>query len=224
MVATLKRVSVDAPAAPPSKSAIPTIEIGGKLVSEYNEAIADYKAAEAVVAEVKPKVLQEGLSAIFRHNVSMPAKPATSVELMDATGSKVRLTHQGKYSVIDPDNFVRILEQVALARGPKIELDPNAFVQEVVLPKFDTKVLFDTDGNFREEVFNAYHKAIVTCTAELVKKGVLAAGTGSPLMSERKFQPRENFHTARWLAFPSIVEQRSIQAAAPNTVTLTPLK
>ena len=140
-----------------TKSEIPTIEVGGSIVGAYNLAVASQKKAEAEGKENRPAVEEFGVAEIFRNNVDNPTNPITSVKLVDETGAMVRVTSQDRYSAVDPDAVERLFENLN-------DADPNEFVQEVVKPAFDAKVFYGQDGNFRDEVFNAYQRAIQKVT------------------------------------------------------------
>lgn len=199
-----------------TKSEIPTIEVGGSIVAAYNLAVAAQKKAEAEVKENRPAVEEFGVAEIFRINVDNPTNPITSVKLVDETGAVVRVTSQDRYSAVDPDAVERLFENLN-------DADPNEFVQEVVKPAFDAKVFYGQDGNFRDEVFNAYQRAIQKVTTELVAAGKLAAGTGSPLVGKRLFMPKPTFNAQRWSNFPTVEAQTAISSVLTNTVTLTPV-
>jgi hypothetical protein len=229
MAIALKRISAPVAEAPAAKSDVPVVKIAGTHVTAYNKAVAAQKEAEAIVAEHRPDVLKDAMKEFHSYNIKNPVAPASSIKVMDENGSVILISGQNKYSAVNADICCGILDQIAKARGtdaegkPLKEIDPNEFVQEVVAPKFDTGVLYNQDKSFNEEIFAAYQKAIAACTEQLVKDGKLAVGTASPLVGERKFMPKATFHTARWSAFPKVSEQRALQEALPNTVTLKPV-
>jgi hypothetical protein len=218
---TLKRSkAVVAEKSTAKKSDISTSEVSGDLVARFNKAVADQKAAEAIVNECKPLVLKAGLKEIYETNVTNPTNPVSSVKLIDEMGAVVRVTSQNRYSAVDPDMVVNLFEELGTATST--EIDPNEHVQEVVLPSFNNAVLYTTDGTFSDAIFNAYQAAIKKVTVELITKGKLSPGTESPLVGKRMFMPKPTFGVARWSAFPQVELQDKIFGVMKNTVTCTP--
>lgn len=218
---TLKRskaVVAEKPTA--KKSDIPTADVSGDLVARFNKAVADQKAAEAIVNECKPQVLKAGLKEIYETNVANAGNPVSSVKLVDEMGAVVRVTSQNRYGAVDPDMAVNLFEELGAATSA--EIDPNEYVQEIVSPSFNTTVLYSADGTFSDTIFNAYQAAIKKVTVELIAKGKLAPGTESPLTGKRMFMPKPTFGAARWAAFPQVELQDKIFGVMKNTVTCTP--
>lgn len=205
---------------PSKKSDIQVFEVAGNLNTQYCQAVIDMADAEARVNELKPLVLETGLRHIYEVNISNPTNPVSSVKTTDERGATVRVTAQNKYSAVNPDMVMVLFEQLGATHA---DVDPNNYVQEIVKPAFDTKVLYDVDGDFSDSIFNAYSNAIKAVTRQLVAAGTLPAGTESPLVGKRMFMPKPTFHAIRWTDFQTVDEQLAIARTLTNTNTVTPV-
>jgi hypothetical protein len=237
----LKRLTSVAETAAPSKSKdeTPLAKIAGRSVSRFIKATAEYKAAEATQKEERAKLLKLGLAALFEFNVTNPTNPATSIQLMQENekigegepvagdGEVVRLTFQNRYSAADADTadnlFADLLEGYN-KENPKGKKSINDFMQETVTAGFDSSVFMTGEKKeFNQKIFDAYLAGITKVTEDLVKRGLLPAGTKVPLATTKKVLPLANFHADRWTVFPAAELQEQLHDVVSTTVTLTPV-
>jgi hypothetical protein len=180
----------------------------GSLLTEFNLARAEFKAAEARVKEFEPLVKQAGVKEWIRANVAAsPGEPVTSIKLVDQNGSETRLTGMDKYPVADPEPVGVLFEEV-------LHVDPNEHVQYTLKAAFDSKVFLDKDGNFDEKIYEIFKKAIDDTAKKL--------NVPSPISAVKVLSPKPSFHRERWAMF-NAVQQAQIFKVLPNQITLTPI-
>jgi hypothetical protein len=201
----------------------PSLVIKSDDVVRFNGAVSDVKDAQAIVDELRIKILGQGVPFLYGHNITHPGATVKTVEVIDKTGAAVRLTSQAKYSAANPDAAEALFENLGL-KHPEAKIDINNFVQEAVTASFDSKIFNDAEGRFNEKVYSAYAAAVLKVTNDLIAKGVLQTGTVSPLKTTKKVLPLESFDDKRWTTFPDVRDQESIREVLPNTITLTPVK
>lgn len=204
------------------KSDIPVIDINGELVTQYNTAVQEYKAAEAHVKEFGDAIKQQGLPELYSLAVANPDTPPSSVKLRDEMGATVRLTSQNKYGVVDPELADPVFTELGV--------DINDFVQFIVKGSFDSKIFLaaagtsaGTPGDFSSKIYTAYKTAIDRVTATLIKDGLLPPETPSPLGTTKVAAVKPDFHARRWRSFPQVAKQTRLTEVISNTVTLTPI-
>jgi len=198
--------------APPTrKSDILTIEISGTDVRDYNNAVAEKKAAEELMKELAPLLKEEALVEILPRNCADPASPISSVVLVDDRGESVRVSFTSKYNNTDP---LVVEETFAAIEKTHPSIDINDYVVETLSAKFDSKVFLDTNGNFSKQIYERFRNAIETVANELKVE--------NPLSTEKVVIPKPDFHQRRWKDFTA-TQQVPLTTALPNTVTLTPI-
>lgn len=226
----LKRVAAPSDAAPATAkvSKRPTTTIQGRAVKRYLQVCRRLKMLAAAKETLETPVQSAGLKLLFKHNVSNPGGPVTSVNVIDSTGAEANVQFKDQYKTADAEVAVAMFDEVSLdpkvaallppaAEGqPAPLVDPNDFIHEVITAKFDNSVfLVSKDGKeeFSQERFDAF-KAAIEETAK--KLGI----TTPVLTSTTKIVPKSNFHAARWGKFPSVEAQETIQKTLIATVAV----
>lgn len=190
-----------------SKSPIPVVPVLGVRVREYSDAVADLKAAEAKVKEIKPILIALGLPEIVRRNLDNPGSPISSVKLTDLAGGTVTVSNKDSYSVTaEADVIDKAFESLGLESGK--------YVHQHIVAGFDSDV-FNVDGHFDLKRFEAFQKAINKVAAKL--------GVQSPLTTKVKISSVEGFHDIRWTIATTTKAQKVITEVLPNTVSLIPV-
>ena len=193
-------------------------------LADYCDAVRAKKAAEAVIAENEPMVKAEALEHLFETNVASPLNPVSTVRMLDkdtmndATPLAARVSCTAKYSVV---GNVEAVDELLESMGKDI----NDFVQQRIAAKFDDKVFLskvgDDKGEFSKRIYDMYRKAMEATTAEAIRKGLLPLNTECPLATFEVATVREDFHNARWSAFPTVEDQQRVSEVIKNTVTAT---
>lgn len=198
--------------APPTrKSDILTIEISGTDVRDYNNAVAEKKAAEEVMKELAPLLKEEALVEILPRNCAEPNTPISSVILVDDRGDSVRVSFTSKYNSTDP---LVVEETFAAIEKVNPACDINDYVVETLSAKFDSKVFLDKEGNFSRVIYERFRNAIEAVAEQLKVE--------NPLTTEKVLIPKPDFHERRWKEFTA-TQQVPLTTALPNTITLTPI-
>lgn len=218
----LKDLSVKTPKAKAGKSEMPVLEVNNMvdvtnaegvvtqqpLITVFNKAKQAMKDAEAKVKELEPEVKKIGVMEWIKQNVEKaPGEPLSSIKLVDPNGSVCRLTGQERYPLADAEPVVQLFDDT-------LHQDVNQFVQFTLKAKFDSNVFLDSDGDFQEEVYEAFAKAC----ADVAKK----FNRPNPLTATKVLSPKPNFHKERWINF-SATQNRQIHDVLPNVVALSPL-
>ena len=205
-----------------SKSAIVIAPVDGKIVADYNNAVIEFKNAEAEKKKHSDAVQAVGIPALINLCISNPDAAPSSIKLQDELGETVLVTNMNKYSTFDPE----VAETVFASLGAKIE----DHAQFVAVAKFDDDIFLakpgtdaGDEGVFSTKIFKAYQLAIDRVTAQLIRDNLLPAETKSPLFSKQVAQVLPSFHTSRWKAFPTLEAQQALMRVCPNTVTLKPV-
>jgi hypothetical protein len=218
----LKRIESVAETKPiSSKADRPTAVVAGDSVQRFNIATQAKKDAEAKLEDVRENLLDQSVGLFYGYNVQHPNATVKTIEIVDATGSSIRLTSQDKYSKANPDAVESLF--AALGKGRK-DVDVNDFVQETVVGSFDSNIFLDKEGRFDQSIYDSYAEAIKRVTELLILKGTIAQGTNSPLGTAKKVVPLDGFDAKRYSKFKSVEDQKLIRTVLPNTITMTPME
>lgn len=207
----LKKLKVKTNPAPATgkNGDIPVVSIEGDLIKQYNEADKQMKAAEAVMNDLKPEILELGITEIFTRSCANTKKdPTLTVKLQDDEAEVLRVQFTKRYSAVADVDAVETL-------FTELKSDINEFVQEVVVPKFDDSVLYDADGNFDQKVYDEFRIAIERVAKKL--------GKDCPLKTTKAVKPKELFHVERFRRWPDAAVQQKLTACLPNTTQVVPV-
>jgi len=202
------KVKINPPAATASNGEIPIVSIEGDLIEQYNKASKQAKDAEAVMNDLKPEIIELGLTEIFTRSCADNKKPTPTVRLKDDNGAVLRVQFTKRYSAVADVEAVEALFE------EELKADINLYVQEIVVPSFDAKVLYDADGNFDQKRYDAFRTAI-----ERVAKTL---GIDCPLKTDKAVKPKELFHEERFRVWPDASTQFKLSALLPNTNQVVP--
>ncbi len=205
------------------KTDIIIVDVAGEAVTTYNAAVTAKKTAEAQVLESGHKLKELGLPELYALAIANVDTPPSSIKLRDSLGAVVRLTSQDKYGVVDPEATDLVFNNLG---G-----DINDFVQFSVKASFNAGVFLAAAGasaagavgDFSPKIYAVYKKAIEQATAQLIKEGLLAPETPSPLGTAKVATVKPDFHARRYRAFPAVPQQVQLSEVISNTVTLTPV-
>jgi len=204
-VVTLKKLSLERPATKTKKD-IPIIRVEGDQIKEYNKAVADVKEAKEIQDEIKPAVLELGIPEILTINCGDPDNAVASVRLIDDTGAEAVVSFKDQYRAVSPQAAVDLL----VAFGVK---DVNDYLQEEIVPTFDTKAFYTADGKFNAELFVAVRDALQKVSAQFGLAGELIG-------KDKVVKPNANFHDLRFRRF-SACQNEVLTEVLPNTVSVT---
>lgn len=202
------------------KSTVPTKGLEGDQVRRLTEALLQIKAAEAVVNELKPDLLQEGIEYVFEHNVEHGGQTKeliSSVKLFDVEADPneegsdaLMVSVQKKVGVLNKDVVNEALTRMTRTDGKKA--DANDYVQFAVKASFDTSVFNDEEGNFDKDRYKKVMEALTDVSAEL--------GVENPLSCHEIMTTRGDFHEKRWTDF-TLEDNLILQSdVIPCTVSL----
>jgi hypothetical protein len=204
----LKKLQVKLTAPPAESGDIPVIDVIGHQVADYNKASAQAKEAEARMEELSESLTKAGLGEIYARSIARPLTPTLTVKLRDEEKEVLRVEFTRKYS------SVKAIERAeALFSSRKVDI--NLYVQEAVKATFDDKVFYNEDGDFNQETYEAYRKAI-----EQVAKRL---GQNCPLQTGKVVSVKPTFHTERFVQFPNEEDQEVLTACMPNTTRIVPV-
>lgn len=210
----LKRLKVKMTAPSTKPGDIPVVAVEGDLIAQYNKADAQKKAAEGVMNDLKPEILELGLGEVFARSCADPANPTPTVKLVDDEGEVLRVEFTKRYGTIpDADAADELFEQLTDAEGNTVDI--NLYVQEVVVAKFDDKVFLDAEGNFQQKVYDAFRKAVEEVSRKL--------NVPCPLETTKVFTPKDVFHMERFKTFPDPHAQAQLTAVMPNVTRVVPV-
>lgn len=198
------------------KAKMPIVDIVGDVVKQYNAASAAKKAAEDVMEDLRPEIVEVGVGAVLENNVGAPGNPVASAKLVDETGASTMVSFTAKYSALGDASKVENLENFfSSLDGDVMDSDINHYVQETLLAKFDCKVFLDQVGVFSKLKYDKYRLAIERVARELADP--------CPLEVSKVLVPLEGFHEKRWAAFPDVELQKQLAEVLPNVVTVKPI-
>ena len=200
----LKKISVQTDAkSSVKKDTMPVLVMPlNDVVTNYNNAVAALRDAEATVDEAGAAIRQFGLEYIYKANSTSPV-PVSSVKVSDRNGSVCMVSNTSKYNKCDGNAVEAVFEQ--------LDVDINKYAQETAVAKFDSKVFLDRDGNFSEAIFAQFKSAIEKVAKDL--------GVKNPLTTETVVSPRPDFDQNRWRDF-SPEQNLEISKVLPNTVSM----
>ena len=217
-MAKLRDINIPDKAQKKSKSSIETVEVKGDTVARYNEACDQIDKAELVVKELKPTLLEAGLSAIFRHNCTNPTDPkarVSSVNLIDDDPDAVetlRVTWQRKNLKNDPKVVLAEFNSLRTVDDKKVNI--NDYAGYEVVADFDASV-FTVNDRFDQERFDAYVEALTLVSERF--------GVAMPLSCSKVLVPKSDFHEKRWSTF-DVETNFVIQSVLPTQVNMTPIR
>lgn len=210
----LKKLKIKCVVAPQQKNDIPIIDISGDLVAQYLKADQQKKAAEEVIKDLRPELVEAGVHEILERSSAEPALPCLTVKLRDEVGEVVRVEFTKAYAAIADVAEVELLFAGLRTQDNK-PVDINAYVQESVVVSFSNKVFYDAKGVFLPRVYEAFRVAIV--------ETALKQGVACPISTDKVVKPKEMFHEERFRAFPDTATQERFTALLPNTVRVVPV-
>lgn len=192
---------------------IPAFNVSGNAVDRFVRAAKSKADAEAELAMARDEIVKEGLSRLFRHNISQPEQPSSSVKLVDDTDSRVLVTMQDRYTVKSVDSFEASCHMVGV--------DSGDYFHEVATAKFDDSI-FVVQGDFDQAVYRAYYSAVEQATKDLITDGRIPRGSKVPLRTAIATVVRDDFHRRRWNDFTTTSLQARINEAIPAVVSVKP--
>jgi hypothetical protein len=210
----LKRLKVKMTTPGVKPGDIPVVNVESDLISQYNKADAQKKAAEGVMNDLKPEILELGLSEVFKRSCADPLNPTPTVKLQDDEGEVLRVEFTKRYGNIPDDGEAdELFEQITDGDGNPVDI--NRYVQEVVVAKFDDKVFYDAEGNFVPKVYDTFRKAVEEVSRKL--------GVACPRETTKVFTPKEVFHMERFKTFPDPDVQAKLTVVMPNVTRIVPV-
>ena len=211
----LKKLKVRMAAAPATKPGdIPVINIEGDLIKQYITADAQAKAAEAVMKDLRPEILELGTAEIFKRSVGDPKNPTPTVKLQDEQNEVVRVQFTAKYGKIaDVDAVEELFDAARDSKGKKVDI--NDYIQETVAAKFNCDVFNGPDGKFQQAIYDKFRMAI--------EKVALQMEVACPLETTKVVVPLAVLHEKRWETFPDAAVQAQLSLVCPNTIQIVPV-
>lgn len=217
-MAKLKDIDLPEKAKKSTSSAIQTLVISGDTVARYNEACDQIEKADLTIKELKPTLVEAGLSAIFAHNCANPTDPkarVSSINLIDDDPDAVetlRVTWQKKNLKNDPKQVVAEFDSLRTVDDKRANINDHAAY--AVVADFDADV-FSVNGKFDQQRYDDFVEAL-TVVSERYKVPM-------PLSCAKVLVPKADFHDRRWSVF-DIETNLVIQAVLPTQVNLTPIR
>lgn len=193
---------------------IPTVDIEGDLIKQYNRADAQAKAAKSVMDDLKPEILELGTQEIFKRSCADPKKPTCTVRLRDENSEVLRVQFTSRYgAIMDVDGAEELFDDLKDADGAAVDI--NHFLQDTVVAKFNCDVFKDGEGRFQQRVYDKFRVAIEKVAAEL--------GVPCPLETGKCVVALPALHERRWELFPDPADQARISSVCPNTIQVVPV-
>lgn len=194
------------------KGDVPVILVEGDYCSRYNEAAAIVDDADGLLKALKPLMMPDALSEIYRHNSERPWEPIVSVVLQDEQGKKTRLSFTSSYK----DSTAVIVEALfgELTTTKDQKANVNDYVARTMEGSFDSNAFLGPDGKFSQERYDAITKAMADVAAKL--------GINNPLSTVETVKPLKDFHARRWLDFDRAANEK-ITRVLQNTVQVVPV-
>ena len=206
----LKRIRVKmATETPTNGGSIPVVPLKGDMVTRYNEAVSQKKAAEDIMADLRGILLEVGHGEIYSRSCADPDKPVHTVKLQDQQGEVARVEFTSRYGAV-AENNVDELDDLFKAR----KLDINDYVQETVAATFDCNVFLDSTGQFKPSVYQAFREALESTAARL--------NLACPLETKKVVVPKPMFHVERFRLFEAGA-QETVTRLMPNTSRIVPV-
>ena len=192
------------------KGDIPTVLVEGDYPTRYNEAAAIVKEAEALMVDLKPILLPDAMSELYRHNSDKPWDPISSVKLQDDAKEVVRVTFVNKYSSTAPVAAEALFADIRTKDGKKPDI--NNYLTRTLVGSLDSKAFLGSDGKFDKLRYDKISAALTLVCAEL--------GIDNPLSISEAVIPMPDFHGRRWMDFDAATNQR-ISEVVRNQINFT---
>ena len=190
---------------------IPVIQVEGDYPTRYNEAKAVYDEAEGFMKELKPLMLPDALTELFRHNSTRPWDPIKSVKLEDDNKNVTRITWVAKYKQV----AATVVEALfgTLKTVHKTTPNVNDYFCKTMVGTFDSKCFLGPDGRFSQDNYDAVTEAMARVSRQL--------GIANPLTTEEAVVPLPDFDNRRWTDFDAATNAK-IATMVPNQINFVP--
>lgn len=199
-----------------SAKTIPTITVHGDAVTRYNEASDTVAAAEEILKELKPVLVDAGLAYVFEHNrehAKSADEQISSVNLCDADSGEIcQFSWLKKNLKINAKAVDAEFKGLCTVEGKRANI--NDYINYVPVASFDTSV-FMVNEKFDMEVYAEYIAAL--------QKVADRYGVENPLTVSKVLQPKPDFHVRRWVDFDATTNL-DLQAVIPTQTNLKPLR
>lgn len=211
---------IDLPEVPKNKKAstVPVRSLEGDQIRRYTEALRQIEDANAVIAELKPDLIQEGVEYVFGHNVNHGGDTKTlisSVKFCDKDqdtltegAQSLMVSTQKKTTALDAKLVNETLVSMRRADGKPVVADD--YVEYAVKASFDTTIFNGADG-FSKERYAKIMEALNDVSEEL--------GVDNPLSCHKVMSPKGDWYERRWVDF-SLEQNLQLQEVIPCVIAV----